>query len=529
MVRIKNILLTSALLVSAYTASAQPGRGRMGGAPKPEVIVKMAEEGGNHSQLEQLAYELLDSIGPRLVGSPAMKQAGDWAVAKFKSWGIDASIQNYGEWRGWERGVTHADMIFPRIKSLEATQLAWSPGTKGKTVSADVVLLPELSDSVAYAKWLPTVKGKFVMISQHQVTGRTDENWKEYGTEESIARIKAKQEAETQAWNNRIKKTGFTAKELARQLEDAGALGILTSYWSKAHGSNKIFGANTKKVPTIDITLEDYGLLYRLIEHGTTPKISLRVDSKELGVVPTFNTIAEIKGVEKPDEYVILSAHFDSWDGGTGATDNGTGTITMMEAARLLKKYYPNPKRTILIGLWGSEEQGLNGSRGFVEDNPNIVKGIQAVFNQDNGTGRVVDISGQGFLHSYEYITRWLSNAPDSIRKHVKTNFPGLPGAGGSDFASFVAAGAPAFSLSSISWDYGRLTWHTQKDTYDKIVFDDVKNNAILTAALAYMASEDLNTTSRERIVLPKNEAGARGRAGEWPEKKSPIRKGGLD
>jgi carboxypeptidase Q len=124
--------------------------------------------------------------------------------------------------------------------------------------------------------------------------------------------------------------------------------------------------------------------------------VSVHTESKELGVVPTFNTIAEIKGSEKPNEYVMLSAHFDSWDGGTGATDNGTGTLTMMEAMRLLKKFYPHPKRTILVGHWGSEEEGLNGSRAFVEDHPEIVQNLQALFNQDNGTGRVVNISGHG-------------------------------------------------------------------------------------------------------------------------------------
>jgi carboxypeptidase Q len=136
--------------------------------------------------------------------------------------------------------------------------------------------------------------------------------------------------------------------------------------------------------------------LYRLSESGGKPVISIHTESKELGVVPTFNTIAEIKGTEKPDEYVMLSAHFDSWDGGTGATDNGTGTLTMMEAMRCLKKYYPHPKRTILVGHWGSEEEGLNGSRAFVEDHPEIVKNLQALFNQDNGTGRVVNLIGPG-------------------------------------------------------------------------------------------------------------------------------------
>ena len=224
---------------------------------------------------------------------------------------------------------------------------------------------------------------------------------------------------------------------------------------------------------------------------------------------------------------MILSAHFDSWDGATGATDNGTGTITMMEAMRILKKLYPHPKRTILVGHWGSEEQGLNGSRAFVEDHPEIVKNIQAVFNQDNGTGRVVNISGQGFLNAYDYIGRWLAAVPDSFRNQIQTSFPGFPGGGGSDFASFVAAGAPAFSLSSNSWLYGTYTWHTNRDTYDKIVFDDVRNNAIVTAILAYMASEDPQTSSRVKSILPANRR--TGEPGQWPEQKSPIRKGGLD
>ncbi|MEO6683177.1 MAG: M20/M25/M40 family metallo-hydrolase, partial [Ginsengibacter sp.] len=254
---------------------------------------------------------------------------------------------------------------------------------------------------------------------------------------------------------------------------------------------------------------------------------TVRADSKETGVQPAFNTIAEIKGTEKPEEYIILSAHFDSWDGGTGATDNGTGTIVMMEAMRLLKKYYPNPKRTILVGLWGSEEQGLNGSRAFVEDNPKIVKNLQASFNQDNGTGRVTNIAGQGFLHSYEYINKWLSSVPADIRKGIETSFPGFPGAGGSDFASFVAAGAPAFSLSSLSWSYGNYTWHTNLDTYDKIVFDDVRNNAILTAIMAYAASEDPERSSNQKSILPINPR--TGKQANWPEPKSPTRKGGLD
>lgn len=485
------------------------------------LIAGMVKEATENSQLPRLAHELMDIIGPRLVGTPGMQRAADWAIATYAGWGIQARTEKWGEWRGWERGATHIDMIAPRIKSLEGTQLAWSPGTGGKTVSGEVIVLPQVTDSISFKQWLPGAKGKFVLLSMPQPTGRPDYNWKEWATKESFDKMNKERSAQTEAWRARISKTGYTTRTLPAALEGAGAAGIVQSNWSSGFGVNKIFSAYTKKIPTVDIALEDYGLLYRLAESGHTPRIAVRADSKEGGMVPAFNTLAEIRGTEKPEEYVILSAHFDSWDGGTGATDNGTGTLVMMEAARLLKRFYPSPKRTILIGHWGSEEQGLNGSRAFVEDHPEIVKGIQAVFNQDNGTGRVTTITGQGFLHAYDYLGRWLSAVPEAIRDSIKTTFPGSPGGGGSDFASFVAAGAPAFSLSSLSWSYGTYTWHTNRDTYDKIVFDDVRSNAILTAILAYKASEDPQQTSREKSALPAGRT--------WPEQRKATRKGGVD
>lgn len=491
------------------------------------IIKNIINEATNNSQLKLLAHELLDDIGPRLVGTPQMKQASDWAIAKYNSWGVNAKREDWGQWRGWERGVSHIDMVYPRIKSLEGTQLAWSPSTKGKSVTAEVIILPDVKDSIAFQQWLPNAKGKFILVSMNQPTGRSDANWQENAKPASFDRMKAERDSLTAAWTNRIKKTGYTTRTLPRALDSAGAAGVVSCTWSKGFGVDKIFGAYTKHNPSVDIALEDYDLLYRMAEAGEKPRISVYADSKDLGVVPTFNTIAEIKGSEKPDEYVILSAHFDSWDGASGATDNGTGTLTMMEAMRILSKVYPHPKRTILVGHWGSEEEGLNGSRAFVEDHPEIVQKVQAVFNQDNGTGRVTNIAGQGFLNAYEYIPRWLMKVPDSVRNNITTSFPGMPGSGGSDFASFVAAGAPAFSLSSLSWDYGIYTWHTNRDTYDKIVWDDLQNNVILTAVLAYMASEDPNTTSREKIILPIDTK--TGERTKWPEEKKAIRKGGLD
>ncbi len=487
---------------------------------------QVVKEATNNSQLKQLGHQLIDVIGPRLTGTPQLQRGHDWAVKTYADWGITARNEKWGEWRAWERGITHIDMIHPRVRTLEGTQLAWSPSTNGKTVTGETVIFPDLADSAAFRQWLPNAKGKFVLVSMMQPTGRPDYNWTEFGTAESFEKMKKEREALTDAWRKRLRKTGLTDTAIHRALEDAGAVGIVQNLWSNGFGVDKIFGAKTRKVPTIDLALEDYGLLYRMTEAGDKPKISVYSDSKFGDAVPTYNTMAEIKGTQKPDEYVMLSAHFDSWDGATGATDNGTGTIVMMEAMRILKKLYPNPKRTILAGHWSSEEQGLNGSRAFVEDHPEIVAKLQALFNQDNGTGRVVNISGQGFLHSYQYITKWLSRVPENIRSQIQTTFPGTPGGGGSDYASFVAAGAPGFSLSSNSWSYGTYTWHTNRDTYDKIVWDDVRNNAILVAIMVYMACEEPELIPRDRMVLPINTR--TGEQTKWPEQRKPKRRGGF-
>ena len=488
--------------------------------PLVEAIIK---EGSTNSELEKLAHELFDRIGPRLVGTPQMQQANDWAVAKYKDWGIPAHNEKWGEWEGWERGISHIDMVSPRTKSLEGTQLAWCPSTKRKTITAELIIIPDLADSLAFQAWLPNVKGKFVMVSMNQPTGRPDDNWQGFATKESFDKMKNDRTVQTEAWTRRIRKTGYSAKMLPVILEKAGAAGVVGNNWSAGFGVDKIFNAYTSKIPTVDIALEDYSMLYRLVESGDHPKISILVNSKNLGVVPTFNTLAEIKGTEKADEYVMLSAHFDSWDGGTGATDNGTGTLTMMEAMRILKLVYPHPKRTILVGHWGSEEQGLNGSRAFVEDHPEIVGKLQALFNQDNGTGRIVNLSGQGFQHAGAFLTRWLAAAPKQMRDSIKTNFPGTPGGGGSDFASFVAANAPGFSLGALNWSYFNYTWHTNRDTYDKVVFDDLRNNAILTAILVYMACEDPATFPRDKAVLQNDRTG---KPAVWPAPVKAIRKG---
>ena len=480
------------------------------------VLRRIWAQGMDSSQVERLAQTLMDSIGPRLTGSPGIKAGNEWLVRTYARWGVAARNERYGTWNGWRRGATHADLVAPRVRSLEATMLAWSPGTGGRDVTGPVVALADAADSGAFARWLPNVKGKFVLISFPQPTCRPDTNWAAFATPESYAAMRRARDSASAAWAARVARTGYAARTLPAALERAGALGVVTNLWSQGWGVDKIFQARTERVPTIDASCEDYGLLYRLAANGQGPVLRLRADAEALGEVPVWNTIAEVRGRERPDEYVMLSAHFDSWDGASGATDNGTGTVTMLEAMRILRAAYPSPRRTILVGHWSGEEQGLNGSRAFAADHPEVVKGLQALFNQDNGTGRVSNVSMQGLTGAGASWANWASRLPSEIARHISWIFPGTPGGGGSDYASFVCYGAPAFGLSSNSWEYGTYTWHTNRDTFDKIVFDELKNNATLVAMLAYLASEDAASVPRER------------RSGSWPACQVPARSSGT-
>jgi len=485
------------------------------------VLQRIWEMGMRQSQVERLAQVLTDSIGPRLTGSPEMANARQWAVSTYRGWGIAAREEQYGTWRGWWRGHTHVDLIQPRMRSLEGTMLAWSPGTSGP-VTAGVVMLPEAADSVAFRAALGSLRGKYVLISAAQPTCRPDENWAKWAPAATFERMKTQRTEMMNAWARRLQATGSTARDLPRRLEEAGAVGILTNLWSQGWGVDKVFQARTERIPTLDLSCEDYGLVFRMVQNDQSPVVRVDATSRFTGDVPASNVMAEIRGRQKPNEYVMLSAHFDSWDAASGATDNATGTVVMMEAMRILRQVYPNPKRTILAGHWNGEEQGLNGSRGFVADNPRIVEGLQALFNQDNGTGRIAQVSMQGLTGVEPYFRRWFSRMPGLLVDSVRIDAPGLPSGGGSDNASFICAGAPGFGLGSLSWDYGTYTWHTNRDTYDKIAFDEVRRNATMVAMLVYLASEEPDKLPRARLAqLPPDQ---QGQPRTWPACQQPAR-----
>ena len=472
------------------------------------------EEG---SQVERLAQVLLDSVGPRLSGSPGQRSSIEWATSMYDNWGVPVRTEQYGTWRGWDRGHTHIDLLAPRKRTLNGTMLAWSPGTDGP-VQAEVIAMPTFRNQADFETWLPTVAEKFVALSYAEPTCRAPESWAALATPESQSRMQALQQRVQEEWTSSVRSVGGLGR-IAQGIEGAGAAGVVTARWSNGWGANKIFSSYTSGVPSIHLSCEDYGLVHRLASNDQGPVLRIDAEAEFLGEVPVFNVIGELRGSELPDEYVLLNAHFDSWDGASGATDNGTGSIMMMEAMRILKEVYPRPRRTILVAHWGGEEQGTNGSLAFAEDHPEVVDGLQAAFNQDNGTWRAEFFRMQEFPEAAENFGRWVGEIPREITQHMELDFSVVPGSGSSDEMSLICRGATGFRLLSNYPDYRQYTWHTDIDTYDKIVFDDLRNNATLVAMLAYLASEDPIRVSNVRRPLSAGQ--------EWPACRTSQRSSG--
>lgn len=460
-------------------------------APSNALIQRIWDEGMTRSQAMTFAQQLTDPLGQRLTGSPQMDAAQDWLVRTYAALGVTARKERYGTWNGWSRGVTHVDLIAPRVRSLEAYALAWSPPTGTSPVEGEVVTYPaNVTTAAEFDAWLPNVRGKIFLMSVPRLSCRSSAQWAEFGTPEEISRVNAAQAA-MQAAFSPLNAAMNAGGSVWTKLKDAGAVAVFTFGFSGYPGIQKVFGSQSQTLPSFAIGCEDYGLLFRMAQNGQGPRVRASTDSQILGERPVFNVVAEIRGRELPNEYVVLSAHFDSWSASSGATDNATGTVTMLEAMRILKQVYPNPRRTIIVGHWSGEEQGLNGSRAFTEDHPEVISGMQAVFNQDNGTGRVVSMTAGPFPGAATRIEGYLGEIPREITQWIRWSPTSGQATGGTDHASFVCHRVPGINLGALSWDYSLTTWHTDRDTFDKIVESDLKNNATLTAMLVYLASED--------------------------------------
>jgi hypothetical protein len=476
------------------------------------LLRQMWTEGMERSQTAPLAQALLDSIGPRLSGTEGFYSAVRWLQNRYEEWGVPVRREQYGTWRGWASGILHVDLLSPRVRTLETHLLAWSPGTNGP-VEAEVVAVPEFGPGQDVDAWLATVRGKAVLIAPPQLSCREPQAFERLAREATVERLSTRQRDVDRSWAERL--TTLGGQNLVSRLEEAGAVALISSRWSNGWGVNKVFSAGTETAVGIDASCEDYGLLARLADNGQAPRIRMNAEGEVTGEQPMYNVIAELRGSELPNEYVLLGAHLDSWHAASGATDNGTGTIMMLEAMRILKTVYPNPRRTILVAHWGGEELGLIGSRAFSEDHPEIVENLQAAFNQDNGTWRIDYLQAQGFLDAGGFLAKWLAQVPEEISQHIELDVPGPQEQGGSDHMSFICHGVPSFRFQSNYPDYRQYTWHTNRDTYDKIVFDDLQNNATLAVMMAYLASEDPQRVPRTRSVLP---PGQNGQPRQWAQ-----------
>ena len=469
--------------------------------PGDSTIQRIYEEGMQHSQGAALAQVLMDSIGPRLTGSPANRAANDWLARTYTGWGISVHEEPYGTWRSWTRGPTHVDLMTPRVRTLEATALAWSPATPAGGITGDVVALPptrETHDSAGFAHWLTTVRGKFVLLSPPPVSCRPDTSWATFALPATYQAMRAARDSLRAEWRSRAAVAG-KGPSLVRLLDDAGVAGILTTSWYGRWGVAYVMDTRATVAPAIEVGCEDYTLLARLAEHAQHPTLHATVETHVAPAeLPVANTIAELHGTTYPDQYVILSAHVDSWDASSGATDNGVGTIVMLEAMRLLKKFYPHPKRTILVGHWSGEEEGEIGSNRFAQAHPDILRGLQAVLNEDDGMGRIDHILTSGFLDAHAAFTRWMATIPSSLTTGITVDDPGKVQVDGSDEDAFTCRNAPGFLLDQVDWD-DDYTYHNNRDTFDKLVADEIARNATLIAMLAYNASEDPQRISRAR------------------------------
>ena len=356
----------------------------------------------NKSQVMTTLEYLTDMIGPRLTGSSAMKLANDWTEAQFKLYGLTAWQEAWEYGVTWERGPISFEITSPFRRNLTAQSWAWTAGTGGKTLTGPVVLV-DVSSPESLAVYTDRVKGAWLMLRPAR------DIWNPDGppmTAADSAEAQQEREARIAAFRATPQDNSEAARQARRQfavdrnylLRNAGALGVLTD-GSKEFGLMTMSGSaySVSPLPNVVIAHEDYAQLSRLVARGVTPTVTGRIENT-LGTTPVtqWNTVAEIKGTEWPDQVVILGAHLDSWDLGTGTTDNATGSMVVMEAARVIAASGLKPKRTIRFILFSGEEQGLLGSTAYAAQHAAEMPNVQAVLVLDNGTGMITGMALQG-------------------------------------------------------------------------------------------------------------------------------------
>jgi len=477
------------------------------------MMQKIREEGLQHSKVMDIAFNLTDKNGSRLANSEGYMRAANYAKETLSGWGVENSrLEAWGEFgKGWDLEKMYLAITAPYYKPLLAWPKTWTAGTKGLKKAGVIVV--DAKDSATVVSYKGQLKGKLIIIDQATPYKQSFKADAVRYTDEELEKMAAAtmqpsrpiDTAQQRRMREQMSRSGGARalsilKEMAKE---EGAVGMLTSaprnhdgtIFSQGGGSYK--AADAENFLDMAMGIEDYNTILRLAKSGTEVNMEAEVKTKfQTKDLQGYNVIAEIPGTDPTlkDEVVMIGAHLDSWQAGTGATDNAAGSSVMMEVMRILKATGAQPKRTIRIGLWSAEEQGLLGSRGYVKktfmdpttNTPNAAhEKFAGYFNIDNGTGKVRGIYLQGNEQCGPIFKSWLAPFNDLGAKTVT-----ISNTGGTDHQSFDGVGLPGFQFIQDPMEYDTRTHHSNMDVYEHLSEDDLKQIATIVAAFAYNTAQ---------------------------------------
>ncbi|HEX8890785.1 MAG TPA: M20/M25/M40 family metallo-hydrolase [Pyrinomonadaceae bacterium] len=526
----RSFAYTSALLLLCLLVLNPIARAQTRQAIDTDINAKILKEETDNSQIMKTLHVLTDLYGPRLTGSPSLKAAGDWAVKQMQSWGFEnAHLEpwDFGH-PGWVNERASGFLVSPVKDSLVFEVLAWTPGTNGAvTAQAFQMILPErptLEELNAYlASVKEQVKGKIVLVGRQAVVPvNITPPPKRLNDDDLRARFDpdAKPTPQPSPSPTPSPKPGQLSggqvnEQIDKFLLETGAL-VRVNDAGREHGQIRAFNNRTfditRVVPTVVLRNEDYGRIARILADGQAVTLEFNIQNRIFPEGSTaYNVIGEIPGTDKKDEVIMLGGHLDSWHSATGATDNAIGCATMMEAVRILKAIGVRPRRTIRVALWSGEEEGLLGSQAYVKEHfgsfenpkPDFFK-FGGYFNIDAGTGKARGFTVFGPAEAAAPLREAIG--PFAYMGVVGTTTTRNRGLGGSDHTSFNQAGLPGIGAVQDPIEYFTHTWHTNLDTYERVIEDDVKKSAVVIAAAVYqlaMRDQLLPRFKREEMPAP--------------------------
>ena len=477
------LLIGAAVLIGIATRATAMRMAADQASPFAEPDARILSEIREHSEAMQNLEYLSDRIGPRLTGSPQLKQANEWTAEMFRKYGLtNVHLEPWTIARSWTRGTAHARIISPTEHPLTIASMGWSPSTQGTVRGPVVYVRAEKKED--FEKYRGKLKGAVVIFREPASLSPPKP---EDPYEELVQPLQAPSPSKGQPAVPlpfarfmelaRMRNEFFKSEGVAAVLRDSG----------KPHGLLNMFGGSEfdiGPIPDALVTGEGYRMIFRMLKHGPVEVEIEITNSFSDKPVEVYNTVADLRGSEKPDEIVMLGGHLDSWDLGTGTTDDGTGTMAVLEAARTLAKLDLKPKRTIRFVLFTGEEQGLVGSKEYVKAHANDLEKVSGILVHDTGTGRVLALG----LHD-NYQDRRIVDQVIAPLRELKLLEPTMRRSFGTDHASFNDAGVPGFYCVQDAAEYGK-THHSQSDTFDKAWKDELNQGAQVLAAWAYNTAQ---------------------------------------